>query len=347
MRRRRILWIILAVVIVGLVITAAVLVRKHSAPEPARLLPEAETYVYFDVAPLRLAGVLKSVPEVPHEPEYEQFVRGTGFEFERDLDEAAFAVHAGRPGEETRYSEVFVGRVDADRVRAYLRKLAKTVDQYRDRDIFNVPLQGRTVRVAILGPGMVAASNVDDPMVIRGMVDRYKAIALPLSGPSLLRKYYSRVPWGSLAWAIAEVGSPSEGNKGLTLPGGYNVFFPGGTVVIASARYLGDVQLRADAIITNADEKQRLLDQLNAFIALFRSIEATEQGGGSDKDVKAFLDSLKVDSQEDNVVLSATAPKGFFRKLVAEGPETSIASPQTQPQPEKKAPPQKRRGRRK
>ncbi len=347
MRRRRTLWILLAVVIVGLVITAAVLVRKHSAPEPARLLPDADTYVYFDVAPLRLAGVLKNMPAVPREPEYEQFVRETGFEFERDLDEAAFAVHAGRPGEETRYSEVFVGRVDADRVRAYLRKMAKTVDQYRDRDIFNIPLQGRTVRVAMLGVGMVAVSNVDDPMIIRGMVDRYKAIALPLSGPSLLRKYYSRVPWGSLAWAIAEVGSPSQGNKGPTLPGGYNVFFPGGTVVIASARYLGDVQIRADAVTANADERQRLLDQLNAFIALFRSIEATEQAGGSDKDVKAFFDSLKVEAQDDNVVLSATAPKGFFRKLVAEGPETSIGSPQTQTRPEQKQkahPKKKRRG---
>ncbi len=341
MRRRRTLWIVLAVVIAGLVITAAVLVRKHSAPEPARLLPEADTYVYFDLAPLRLAGVLKGMPEVPREAEYAQFVRETGFEFERDLDEAAFAVHAGRAGEETRFSEVFVGRIDGDRVRTYLRKLAKSVDQYRDRDIFNVPLRGRTVRVALLGVGMVAVSNVDDPMVIRGMVDRYKEIALPLRGPSLLRKYYSRVPWGSLAWVIAQVGTPAEGNKGLVLPGGYNLFFPGGTVVIGSARYLGDVQLRADAITANADERQRLLDQLNAFVALFRSIEANEQLGGGDKDVKAFFDSLKVEPHDDNVVLSATAPKGFFTKLVAEGPETSIGSPQ--PEPEKKPAPKKRK----
>src|SRR5512138_700830 len=146
MRKRRIVWIVVAVVIVGAAITAATLLRKYSPPEAARLLPEADTYLYFNLAPLRMAGALKKLPAVPREPEYEQFVRETGFEFERDLDEAAFAVHAGsRAGEETRYSEVFAGRVDLERMRRYLGKLAGSVDQYREREIFNIPLQGRTV----------------------------------------------------------------------------------------------------------------------------------------------------------------------------------------------------------
>jgi hypothetical protein len=347
MRRRRILWIALALVIAGLAITAAILLRKHSPPEAARLLPETDTYLYFNVAPLRVAGALKHLPAVPREADYEQFVRETGFEFERDLDEAAFAVHpASRAGEETRYSEVFVGRVQLDRLRAYLGKLAKSVEQYRDRDIFNIPLQGRTVRVAILGVGTVAVSNVDNPLVIRGMVDRYKQIALPLGGPSLLRKYYARVPWGSLAWAVAKISTPAEGNQAMVLPGGYNLFFPGGTVVIASARYLGTVQFRADAVTPDPEAAQRLQDQLSAFVALFRAIETNTEVNGSDKDVKAFFDSLKVEREEDHVVLSATAPQGFFGKLVAEGPTTSIV-PQPAPAPEKKAaPPKKKRARR-
>ncbi len=346
MRKRRILWIVLAVVIVGLAVTAAVLLRKHSPPEAARLLPEADTYLYFNLAPLRMAGALKKLPAVPREAEYEQFVRESGFEFERDLDEAAFAVHAGsRPGEETRYSEVFVGRIEVDRVRAYLSKLARSVDQYRERDIYNIPLQGRTVRVAILGVGTVAVSNVDDPMVIRGMVDRYKQIALPLGGPSLLRKYYARVPWASLAWAVAKVGNDATGNASTLLPGGYNLFFPGGTVVIASARYLGEVQFRAEAVTPDPAAADRLLDQLNAFVALFRAIETNTELNGGDKDVKAFFDSLKVEKENDQVVLSATAPPGFFGKLIAEGPETSIV-PQPPPAPEQKAVPRKR-GRRK
>ncbi len=345
MRRRRTLLIILALVVVGLVITAGVLLRKHSAPEPARLLPEADTYIYVNLLPLRVAGVLKNIPNVQREPEYEEFVRETGFEFERDLDTAAFAVHATeRPAGETRFSEVFVGRLDLDRARKYLTKLSSNIDRYRDRDIFNIPLQGRTVRVVILGVGMVAVSNVDDPQIIRGMIDRYKEVALPLGGPSLLRQYYSRVPWGSLAWAIARISTTGGSNKSLVLPGGYDLFLPADTVIVASARYLGEVQLKAQAVTGSPEQRQRLQDQLNAFLALFRGIESGEQLSGTDKDVKAFFDSLKIEPQGNEVVLTATAPQGFFRKLVEAGPETSLG---TAPPPPKQPPakPKKRRRR--
>ncbi len=346
MRRRRTLAIIVALLVIGLAITAAVLLRMRSAPEAARLLPEADTYLYFNLAPLRAAGVFNDMPAVSHEAEYEEFLRATGFQFERDLDEAAFAVHAPSPPRgETRFSEVLVGRFDLDRARAYLRKLAARVDAYRDREIFSIPLEGRTVRAAILGVGMVAVSNVDDAQVIRGMVDRYKHVALPLGGPALLRENYARVPWASLAWAIARVAPTSQGNRAFVLPGGYEVFFPGGTVIVASARYVGEVQLKAEAITGGTAEKERLLDQLNAFLALFRNIESNTDLGGSDKDVKAFFDSVKLDSQDDKLVLSATAPPGFFRKLVREGPETTIAPPS--PPEQKPAPKPKTKQRRK
>ncbi len=344
MRRRRTLLIILAVVVAGLVITAGVLLRKHSAPEPARLLPEADTYLYVNLLPLRLAGVLKNIPGVQREAEYAEFVRETGFEFERDLDAAAFAMHAPeRPGGETRFSEVFVGRVDLERARRYLTKLSSSMDQYRDRDIFNIPLQGRTVRVAILGVGIVAVSNVDDPQIIRGMIDRYKRVALPFGGPSLLRQYYSRVPWGSLAWAIARMSTTGGSNKSLVLPGGYDLFLPADTVSVASARYVGEVQFKAQAITGSPEQRQRLEDQLNAFLALFRGIESSEQLSGTDKDVKGFFDSLKIEPHGNEVVLTATAPQGFFRKLVEAGPEASIG---TAPPPPTKTPAQPKRRRR-
>ncbi len=346
MRRRRILLIVLAVVIAGLVITAAVWLRMHSPPEAARLLPEADAYLYFNLSPLRLAGTFQNIPRVVREPEFEQLVRETGFEFERDLDQAAFAVHSSaQPGRETRFSEVFAARFDLERVRDYLRKHAAGVERYGDRDIFAVRLPGRTLRVVILGAGLVAMSNVDDPQVIRGMLDRYKAIGLPLGGPTLVREYYKRVPWGSLAWAITRVGTAQSGNRGLMLPGGYNLFVPGGTVVVASARYLGDVQLWAEAVTSSEQDAQRLLDQVNAFVAIFRALETGTQVGGPDADVKAFLDSIKVEPKGNDVVLTATAPKGFFQKLVKEGPETSISVGGPQPE-QKPAPAPKRKHRR-
>ena len=41
----------------------------------------------------RRANAGKELPAVSHDPEYERFIRETGFQFERDLDEGAFAVH--------------------------------------------------------------------------------------------------------------------------------------------------------------------------------------------------------------------------------------------------------------
>ena len=152
-------------------------------------------------------------PTVPHDPDYEQFIQATGFQFERDLDEAALAIHypAKPPGAKTdtrqqpRFSEVFVGKVDGERLRAYLRQISSSVENYRTRDIYNIPLEGRTVRVAILGVDTVAASNLDDPQVIRGIIDRSRKLASPFGGPALLRQYYKEVPFASLGWAIFKI----------------------------------------------------------------------------------------------------------------------------------------------
>src|SRR5579863_1570804 len=118
MRIRRTLPIALAVVVVAAAVTLAVQLRKDAPPEPARLLPGADAFFYLDLSRARRANSGKELPAVSHDPEYERFIRETGFQFERDLDEAAFAVHypANWPGgggtggsaPEARFSEVLV-----------------------------------------------------------------------------------------------------------------------------------------------------------------------------------------------------------------------------------------------
>src|SRR5436305_14533435 len=100
---------------------------------------------------MRRANVSGDLPRVSHDPEYEQFIEATGFQFERDLDEAAFAIHypvgkarAGAP-DQPRFSEVFVGKFQGEKLSAYLRKLSSTVENYRSIDVFNIPLEGRTL----------------------------------------------------------------------------------------------------------------------------------------------------------------------------------------------------------
>src|SRR6266704_6779565 len=207
MRFRRRLPILLAVVLVAAAVALLVFLRKHAPPEPARLLPGADGFVYIDLKWMRRADVADHLPSVPHDPEYEQFIQATGFQFERDLQEGAIAIHYASPqtGGETRFSEVFVAKIDGDKLRAYLKRLSNSVDSYHSIDIYNVPLLGRTLRVAILGVDTMEVSNHDDAGVIRGIIDRSRKLASPFGGPALLRQFYKHVPLTSLAWAVVRM----------------------------------------------------------------------------------------------------------------------------------------------
>jgi hypothetical protein len=334
MKRRRYL-IPLVVLAIALAVALAVLLRKAAPPESVRLLPEAQAYLYINANPLRRADI--KVPPVQFDPDYDTFVKQTGFQFERDLEQAAFAVHApppGTPNGENRFSEVFVAHFNSDKVRSYLHSLANRVDSYRDLEIFNIPREDRTVRACLLGPELVAVSNVDDPLVIRGIIDRYKRLALPFGGPALVRNNYHKLPFGTLAWAIADIARGETNNKAFILPGGFDLFFPPDTVAVVSVRYLGSIDFKARAITTSEQAAERITEQVSAFLAVFRSLETN--ASGSDPDVKTFFDSLKVERDGNVAEVTAELPKGFLKKILTEPPPSPVVAPQ--PEPDKPQP---------
>jgi hypothetical protein len=322
MRIRRRLPILLGFLLFVAAVAAVVELRKHAPPEPARLLPGADGFVYIDLKWMRWADVAGHLPPAPHDPEYEQFIQATGFQFERDLQEAALAIHNASPqtGNETRFSEVFVARIDGDKLRAYLKSLASSVDSYRSIDIYNIPLQDRTFRIAILGVDTVAASNHDDPQVIRGIIDRSRKLASPFGGPALLRQFYKRVPLASLAWAIFRIPSTSAIAAGQSNPGNSGLVSNQGATVVASVRYLGAVHFRAEAFTNDEQAAEQLTSQLNSFLAIFQSAEVAVSGQTPDPDVKKALASLKVQQNNNRTVLTATVPVELIRKMVSEVP---------------------------
>ena len=89
---------------------------------------------------------------------------------------------------------MLVGKIQGERLRDYLRQIAKSSEDYNSTTIYSISLEERTLRVAIIGVDTVAASNHEDPDVIKGMVDRSRKLASPFGGPALLRKYYKFVP---------------------------------------------------------------------------------------------------------------------------------------------------------
>src|SRR5437667_3703138 len=318
MRIKRALPVLFGFLLFVAAVAAVVVLRKHAPPEPARLLPGADGFVYIDLKWMRRADIANHLPAVPHDPEYEQFIQATGFQFERDLQEAAIAIHYASPqtGGETRFSYVFVAKIDGDKLRAYLKGLSSSVDSYHSIDIYNVPLLGRTLRVAILGVDTVAVSNHDDAGVIRGIIDRSRKLASPFGGPALLRQFYKHVPLTSLAWAVVRMNPGDQATTGFVLPSA------SAATVVASVRYrpLAGVHFQAEAFTANEQSAEQLTQQVNAFLEVFRSAEISVGGQTSDPDMKKTIESFKIEQKNERAVLTATVPAELIRKLVAAAP---------------------------
>ena len=325
MRIRRTLPLFLAVVAVAAAIALAVQLRKHAPPEPARLLPGADAFFYLDLHRARHANSGKELPAVSHDPEYERFIRETGFQFERDLDEAAFAVHypgswpgagSGGNARELRFSEVLVGKFHSELLTAYLRKVAQSVEDYHSDQIFTISLEGRSLRVAVLNADSVAASNHDDPAVIRAMIDRSKRLASPFGGPALLRQYYKHVQLASLAWAVARIdpGAPGAAGGGAIVREAGHDRNLGELFESAASDPRGNSHSRR-GVYAVADDAREIADKLTTFVAITHSAEASAGTHGTDADVKALFDSVKVKQEGERAVLTAAMPFGFLRKM--------------------------------
>jgi hypothetical protein len=330
MRIRSTFPIVLAVVAIAAAVTLAVQLRKHAPPEPARLLPGGDAFFYLDLGRARRANAGRDLPAVSHDPEYERFIRETGFQFERDLDEAAFAIHyparwpgggTGGSASDVRFSEVLVGKFQGERLTAYLRQIAQSVENYHSIDIFTVPVEGRSLRVAVLGADSVAASNLSDPAVIEGIVDRSKRLASPFGGPSLLRQYYKHVQLASLAWVVARI-EPSA-----PVAPRWSAIFKRAATIVVSGSYLSPLHLRAEAVhlraevFTQSPEDARgIADQINVFVALTHAAETSVGAHGTDSDVKTFFDSLQIKQEGNRAVLTAAMPYGFLRKTLSGSP---------------------------
>lgn len=345
MRIRRAFPIALALVIVVAAVILAVQLRKQAPPEPARLLPGADAFVYANLGWARKANGGKLLLPVAHDPEYERFIQETGFDFERDLDAAAFAIHypekwpaggTGGAAVEPRYSEVVTAKFDRTKCLDYLKKVAQSVETYNSIDIFTIPLYGRSFRIAILSVDTVAASNHDDPAVIRGIVDRSRRLASPFGGPALLRRYYRHVQFASPFWMVART-EPLARQFDT-----WSALFPKPADLVISASYnplhfplrVDALHLRAEAWASSDADARIIADKANSYLAMFRTAEISVGSAGTDADVKALFESLQVRQEGTRAILAAILPGGFLRKLSESPEQTSTpAMPSPPPQP--------------
>ena len=144
-----------------------------AGPEPdilSQLPSDAPVIAYVDVAALRklqnspLAAVLGLTSPGPRtDREYSDFVRETGFDYERDLDHAGVALWPagfGTPANvlgEDRAISIADGRFDQQKIKAYALRAGKSITT-GSKEVFEVP-GNPPVSVEFLSPTRIALAG--------------------------------------------------------------------------------------------------------------------------------------------------------------------------------------------
>ncbi len=309
---------IIIVLLLLLLVALAAYLRRKAPPEAARLLPESDCILYFNLRPLR-AYTHFDRNQIPRDPQYQAFIDATGFEFERDLDEAAFGLHRMAnplgPNGAVAYSEVFLGHIDGKRLARYLGSIAAQTEEYAGHTIYDIPSQGRTVRVALLGYDMVAASNTPTPEQIHSMLDRYRTSALPFSGSSLLTDHYSEVPLLSVAWGIGKITVPLK-SDGIRIMG-FHFPIALDTTFIGSLHWAGALRLKIEEIAPTELAATVSSDALSTMVAIGRAAENNLPSAMTNADIRDLLNSTDIEHKNDRAVVTATLPVSLLQKLVS------------------------------
>jgi hypothetical protein len=314
-RTRRTLWIAAAVLVL---LAVAVFLRSKAPPEAARLLPESDGIVYVDFKPLR-AFVHKDLKPPKRDPEYQQFIDAVGIDPERDLDQAAVALHRmadpNGPNGPVAYSMVLVGKLTGKRLNSWLEANARTRESYAGKTIYSVPSENRTVRVAQIGYDMVAVSNYPTPEMIHAIIDRHRAAALPFSGSTLLERHYHDVPLLSLAWGVGQIGLPFSESGHITVLG-FQLPLEADSTIIASVRWAGSLKLRVEEIAPSEDKARSQAAALATLVTLVRGFAQPLGDNTTNNSLRELLQDAAVEQKRDRVVVTSSLPQSFLGGLM-------------------------------
>jgi hypothetical protein len=335
-RRTRITLLIVAAVLALLAV--AVFLRSKAPPEAARLLPESDGIVYVDLKPIRVL-FRKDFKPPRRVPEYQQFVDATGIDWERDLDQAAIALHRMQdpngPNGPAAYSLVLVGKLTGGKLNAWLDAHGTARESYAGKTIYSIQSQDRTVRIAQIGYDMVAISNMPTPEQIHSIIDRHRTAALPFAGSSLLERHFHEVPLLSFAWGVGQIGLPFSQSGavhflGLSLP-----LEPDSTIIASAAPTLpvpgslGTLRLRMEEIAPSDTAAASQAADLATILTLARGLTISLGHNAAGDALKLLLKTAAVTQHRDRVVVTASLPASFLIKLA--GDQYSSSNPPPRP----------------
>jgi hypothetical protein len=328
-RTRRTLLIVAAVL---LFLAVAIFLRSKAPPEAARLLPESDGIIYFNIKPIRTFYHKKLKPP-DRVPEYQEFVDATGVDWENDLDQVAIALHRmpdpNGPNGPVAYSMILVGKLTGERLNSWLDAHATSRESYAGHTIYNITSQDRTVRITQIGYDMIAVSNTPTSEQIHSIIDRHRSAALPFSGSSLLARHYQDVPLLSLVWGIGQIGLPFS-ERGAISIFGFELPLQADSTIIASLRWTGSVHVRIEEIATSEDKATSQAAALATLVTMARGFTTPLGDSPANNGLKELLKSTEVTQKKDRVLVSAVLPASFLASL--DQPATPPQAPPAQNQ---------------
>jgi len=110
---------------------------------------EASAVLFADLDELRHAPftalLYRWAPQPQADPDYSQFVKDTGFDYERDLDRLAVAII--KRGQNSTLFAIANGKFDRQKISSYATK-SGTVARTSEHEIFSVPVTGSPKKIA-------------------------------------------------------------------------------------------------------------------------------------------------------------------------------------------------------
>lgn len=307
----------------------AIFLRSKAPPEAARLLPESDGIVYVNFKPVRTFTNFKDLKPPERVPDYQQFVDATGIDWERDLDQVAVALHRmpdpNGPNGPVAYSMVLVGRLTGKKLNSWLEVHSASREAYGGHTIYNIPSEGRTVRVTQIGYDMIAVSNAPTTEQIHSMLDRHRTAALPFSGSSLLERYYKEIPLLSIAWGMGQIGAPFSESGAIRIFG-FSLPIESDSTIIASIRWAGSLHLRVEEIAPNQSAATEQAASLATLVTLARGFTAPLGDNPANNGLRELLKTAEVNQRKDRVILTGTVSPALF-SASEKNPSNQATSP--------------------
>ncbi len=299
---------------------------------PFQYLPaNSVVAAHVDLAGLRdqplLRRALAGPSGPPLEADYAEFVRGTGFNFERDLDSISLAVSCvGRRCDASQagvVQAVLEGRFDRPKLETYGRQrrrgssthLAHTVD------LFDGP-SGQPFRLAFLGQGRLAFSNSAAAAPIENMIELWEHRDGGLE--KRLRELHvpEHLPAGSQAWLAVDLERVAGS---LSVPAGRispGVSFSmevlrGSRMVLVAAR-LGEreVHLRLIAECASGGEAWRAAESLAGLRQLLRALAARQTPPGGGAEMTRLLEGISIGVEKKTAVVRLSLDTAQLERLL-------------------------------